>query len=143
MKHDNPVLKNGGIHHVALRTADFDRSLAFYTQTLGMRPTMVWGDEKRAVMLDVGDGNYIELFERDEAEAVAAEARLLHFCLRCDNLDEVVERVRGAGMTVTVDPKNVQIANRAEGGKPMITVRLAFFAGPGGEIVELMQCPDL
>lgn len=128
---------------MALRTSDFDRSLKFYTQVLGMRPRMLWGGDKRAVMLDVGDGNYVELFERDEAEAVEAKARVLHFCLRCDNLDEVVERVRGAGMAITVEPKDLDIENRAEGGKPSITLRLAFFTGPDGEIVELMQCKDL
>ena len=68
MPHTNPVIQqNAGIHHVALRTAHFDRAFTFYTETLGCQPGMQWGDPgKRAVMLDVGDGNYIEIFERDE-----------------------------------------------------------------------------
>lgn len=144
MPHHNPVLNAAGIHHVALRTADFDRSVAFYTDTLGCAPQMLWGDPgSRAVMLDVGDGNYIEVFERDEPEAPDSEARLLHVCLRCGNVDAVIERVRNAGCTITVEPKDVPVANRVPGGKTPITLRLAFFKGPDGEIIELMSCPDL
>ena len=144
MAHTNPVLKSAGIHHVALRTTEFDRSVAFYTDTLGCAPQMLWGDPgKRAVMLDVGDGNYIEVFERPEAESVPDEARLLHFCLRCGNVDDVITRVRAAGCTVTVEPKDVPVDNRVPGGKTPITLRLAFFQGPDGEIIELMSCPDL
>jgi len=144
MKHSNPILKNGGIHHVALCTADFERSVSFYTEVLGCKPKMLWGEAgKRGVMMDVGDGNYVEVFEREHAAEQPAEARLLHFCLRCHNLDEVVERVRKAGMAVTVEPADVPIDNEAQGGKPQITLRLAFFTGPDGEIIELMQCEDL
>lgn len=97
-------------------------------------------------MLDVGDGNYLEIFERPEHETeppTAAEARWLHLCLRCTNLDAVIEEVRSAGMTVTVEPKDVPIENLAPGQKSDIKLRLAFFTGPDGEIIELMQCEDL
>ncbi len=147
MPHTNPVLNSAGIHHVALRTADFDRSVAFYTDTLGCAPKLAWGEPgARAVMLDVGDGNYVEVFEREEPEPVAGEARLLHFCLRCANVDPVIERVRAAGCTVTVEPKDVPVTNHAAGpaaGPGTVTLRLAFFQGPDGEVVELMSCPDL
>ncbi|MEM9419639.1 MAG: VOC family protein [Planctomycetota bacterium] len=144
MAHTNPILKNSGIHHVAISTADFSRSISFYRDVLGCKPTMLWGPAgERGVMLDVGDGNYVEVFERNNAAEQPAEARLLHLCLRCDNLDEVIEHVRQAGMAVTIEPKDVPIENNAEGGKPKITPRLAFFTGPDGEIIELMQCEDL
>jgi len=49
-----------GIHHVAIRVKDFDASLAFYTDGLGMTQTMAWGEgDKRAVMLDAGNGNCV------------------------------------------------------------------------------------
>lgn len=145
MAHTNPVLTNAGIHHVAIRTGDFDRSVAFYTDTLGCKPANLWGDPgQRGVMMDVGDGNYIEVFEReDDRPTPDGEGRLLHFCLRCGNVDAVVERVRDAGMKVTVEPNDVPIQNRAAGGKPDINLRLAFFEGPDGEIIELIHCEDL
>ena len=144
MAHTNPILLGGGLHHVALACVDFDRSLAFYVDLLGCQPKLQWStDRGRAVMLDPGGGNYVELFERPAAGDAPAEARLLHLCLRCDNLDEVVARLRGADVNITVQPKDVPLDNQAPDQKPQITVRLAFFTGPDGEIIELMQCPDL
>ena len=144
MPHTNPVIQGAGIHHVALRTADFDRAFTFYTDTLGCRPGMQWGDPgKRAVMMDVGDGNYVEVFEHSEPDPVDSEARLLHLCLRCTNIDDVIERVRAAGCEITVEPRTVPIQNQVTGGKPDIVLELAFFKGPDGEIIELMHCPDL
>ncbi|MEE9404662.1 MAG: VOC family protein [Algisphaera sp.] len=144
MAHTNPVLQGAGIHHVALRTTQFDRSVAFYTNTLGCAPKLAWGDAgDRGVMLDVGDGNYIEVFERPEDSAVDSEARLLHLCLRCTNVNEVIERVRAAGCEITIEPKDVPLTNQVPDGTPQVTLGLAFFKGPDGEIIELMDCPDL
>ena len=147
MTHTNPHLTGGGLHHVALRTADFEKSFAFYTLTMGFKPRMQWHTgERRAVMLDVGDGNYVELFEHpepDSAGTVPNEARLLHFCLRCRNIDATIERVRSAGMVVTTEPKDVKVSNVADGHAGDVTLRLAFFRGPDGETIELMDCPQL
>ena len=144
MSHDNPILRGGGMHHTAVAARDFDRSVTFYRDVLGCRPKARWGEPPdRAVMLEVGGGAYVEVFERPGSASAAAEARLLHLCLRCENLDEVVARVRKAGATITVEPKDVDIHNQAEGEPATIAVRLAFFTGPDGEIIELMQCPDL
>ena len=150
MPHSNPVLTGAGVHHVALRTAAFDRSVAFYVDTLGCAPKLAWGEPgSRAVMLDVGDGNHVEVFERSADDAgpqVPGEARLLHFCLRCDNVDDVIGRVRAAGCEVTVEPKDVPVTNTAAGDAAApgeVTLRLAFFKGPDGEIIELMRCPEL
>jgi catechol 2,3-dioxygenase-like lactoylglutathione lyase family enzyme len=49
---------------------DFDRSVAFYTDVLGFTKKIEWGQKPgRAVMLDTGDGNYFELFERPKPAA--------------------------------------------------------------------------
>ncbi|MEM1213470.1 MAG: VOC family protein [Planctomycetota bacterium] len=144
MPHTNPYIAGVALQHVALRTPHFDRSVKFYVDVLGCTPKLAWGPAgKRYAMLDVGDGNCIELVERDEPAhepTPAAEARMLHLCLRCTNLEEVVERVREAGMTVQVEPKVVTVQNRADGLPSEVELFLAFFAGPGGEVIELIQC---
>jgi len=134
MAGSNTVLGGGGFHHVALKVKDFDAAKNFYVDVLGFKEKISWGEgDKRAVMLDTGDGNYLEVF----AGGTEPEERgtVLHLALRTTRCDEVVARVRAAGAEITVEPKDVTIPSQ-----PTPTpVRLAFFKGPAGEIVELFQ----
>ncbi|HMB95139.1 MAG TPA: hypothetical protein VKK61_03790, partial [Tepidisphaeraceae bacterium] len=51
-----------GFHHAAIKARDFDASVGFYI-ALGMKEKIRWGDgASRGIMLDSGDGNYIEIF---------------------------------------------------------------------------------
>ena len=51
----NPILSDGGIHHVALRVKNFDASISFYTTVLGFIEKVRWNDPpKRIVLLDTG-----------------------------------------------------------------------------------------
>ncbi len=133
-----------GVHHAAVRAKDFDASVAFYTGVLGMTPRLGWGQPgERAIMLDVGDGNHVEIFERPDAPATPPdpEPPLLHLALRTDALDALTEKARAAGMTVTMEPRGVDIANTcSDGGLPgTVPVRISFFRGPDGELIELFQ----
>jgi glyoxylase I family protein len=123
-----------GFHHVALRVTDFDTSYAFYTRGLGFTPAHEWGsDGNRAVMLDTGDGSFLEIFEGGDA-AREPEGAVLHFALRTQDCDGVTERARTAGAEVTVEPKDVDIP-----ADPVLPVRIAFFKGPDKEVIELFQ----
>ena len=135
-KQENATVPGCGFHHVAIRTADWDRSLAFWQGAMGFTPAVAWGEApRRACMLDTGDGNYLEIFERDPLPAGPSDdAAILHFCFRTNDCDAALERARAAGAEVTVEPKTVAIF-----GEPKIPVRLAFFKGPDGEICELFQ----
>jgi glyoxylase I family protein len=136
IKHENKQVPGCGFHHVAIRTADWDRSLKFWREGMGFEIGIQWGEApRRAVMLDTGDGNYLEIFERDPRPADApSEAAILHFCFRTGDCDGTLERARAAGAEVTVEPKTIEIA-----GSQKVSVRLAFFKGPDGEICELFQ----
>lgn len=121
-----------GVHHVAMRAKDFDASVAFYRK-IGFRSVMSWGEgEKRATMLDSGDGNCLELFAGGRGPA--PEGVYLHVAYNTDNCDAAIERARSAGAKVTMEPKSVTIA--AE--KPT-AVRIGFCTGPDGEIIEFFQ----
>jgi glyoxylase I family protein len=131
----NHTVGGGGFHHVAIRARNFDASVRFYTQALGFVEKIRWGnDDSRAMMLDTGDGNYLEIFAGGK-EQPRAEGTILHFAIRTRDCDAAVERARAAGSEVTMEAKDVTIPSQP-GPTP---VRIAFVKGPDGEIIEFFQ----
>lgn len=127
----NGVLGGGGFHHAAIRVFDFEATIRFYSDVLGFREKTRWGEgDNRGALLDTGDGNYLEVFAGGK-EGPKEEGAWLHVAFRCAQVDEVTERVRAAGQEITVEPKTAQLGD--------YTVRLSFFKGPDGELVELFQ----
>jgi len=125
-----------GFHHVAIRARSYDASVKFYTEALGFKTRVEWGDApKRATMLDTGDGNYLEIFERPDQPPVDHEAAILHFALRTTDCDAALERARAAGAVVTMESKDVDLP--AKSG--IVPVRIAFCKGPDGEVIEFFE----
>lgn len=132
-----------GFHHVALGCNDFDRSVAFYNGKLGLPATYGWGETPgRAILLAVGNGAFLELFERPDIQpcACGTDAPILHFAIASADVDAQIAIVRAEGLEVTVEPKDVTIPG--VNGNADINVHLAFFKGPGGELVELFQVKE-
>ena len=135
MRGTNQTLGGGGLHHVAIRAHDFDASVRFYTETLGFVEKIRWGEgPKRAIMLDTGGGNYLEIFA-DGAPGPKPEGAILHFAMRTGDCDAAVARARAAGAEVTMEPKDLNLQS-TPGPTP---IRIAFCKGPDGEIVEFFQ----
>jgi glyoxylase I family protein len=134
MAGNNKVIGGGGFHHIAIRAKDFDASVRFYTQALGFKPTISWGEGNgRAVMLDTGDGSCLELFAGGSGPK--PEGAVLHFALNTTGCDAALEKARAAGAKVTMEPKSLVIQSQ-----PSPTpVRIAFCTGPDGEIIEFFQ----
>jgi len=135
-----------GFHHVALGCRAFDRSVEFYSNKLGFRLAHAWGEApKRAVLLDVGGGAFLELFERTDAPVCKCEPPclcnpILHVALNCADVDAAIAIVRAEGMEVTIEPKDLPLAGgKAAGG---LDVRIAFFKGPDGELVEFFHTKE-
>ncbi len=126
-----------GFHHVCVKTRDWDRTLRFYRDTLGCTVKIAWrAAPERAVMLDTGGGNYIEVFE-DLSYTPARDGAILHLALRTAKLDEVADRVRTFGATITMEPKDITIATTNGAGE--IPIRIFFCTGPNGEVIEFFQ----
>lgn len=143
MQSTNEKIAGCGFHHIAIRVADWDKSIRFYCEGLGFEKEIQWGDAPtRAAMLDTGDGNYLEVFERVHATPRPAgdesEPNILHFCFRADDCAQAVERVRAAGGEITLEPKQPPLFEKI-GLKAII----AFAKGPDGEIVEFFQSDAL
>lgn len=133
----NPVLGGGGFHHICVKTRDWDATMRFYREGLGCTDKISWRDApQRAVMLDTGDGNYVEVFE-DLSSNPAPVGPINHFALRTTRLDAVVEGLRALGAKITIEPRDVVIATNNGAGD--VPVRIAFCEGPNGEVIELLQ----
>jgi glyoxylase I family protein len=135
MANRNKTIGGGGFHHVAIRSANFDASVKFYKEVFGFIEKVRWGEgDGRAIMLDTGDGNYLEIFANGTKDP-KPEGNIVHFALRTDNVDAATERVRAAGMPITMEPKT---ANPPHITPPM-SFRIAFCKGPDGEVIEFFQ----
>ncbi len=138
-------------HHVAIRASDFDRTLRFYTEGLGFKvhyEFAVPGRIDRAAFLDAGDGRYIEIFgpgstvqsegRRRRPDEERTEGALLHFCLRVANTEAAYAKALAAGAEGRLAPRTSTTRH-----DPLVEVRIAFVAGPDGEVIEFLQSEQI
>ena len=130
----NELIKGAGTHHIAVQAKDWDASLKLYQDVLGMAVVAEFGTPERKIMLlDIGDGSHIELFEpTGDAPSASEESQpFMHFAFATTDTRAATEHVRQAGYEVTVEPKRMNL-----GG---LEVTIAFFKGPSGEELEFFQ----
>lgn len=131
----NDIIKNAHFHHIALRAADYDKTLEFYTKALGMKLVRSWGEgESRACMVDIGDGGCIEIFARGAA-AAEPDGEFFHLAIGTADPDAAFEAAVKGGAKVDKVPYDFVIPCR-EGALP---VRLAFVKGLNGETIEFFS----
>lgn len=133
----NQAIPGLGSHHIAIQTRNWDESVKFYRDVLGMEKIAekTFGSpERRIALFDIGDGSHMELFDPapDLSEKGEGHDPVLHFALTTTDIHAAVDRVREAGMKITSEP-----SQPIEFGHLNITV--AFFEGPNGEIIEFFQ----
>jgi catechol 2,3-dioxygenase-like lactoylglutathione lyase family enzyme len=123
-----------GFHHIGLKTADFEKSKAFYT-ALGMREIAAWGEGKqRIAMLDIGNGDIIELFASGGDE-YSANGKWIHFAMTVEDVDAAYAHALAVGAGSKTAPESVEVNSLPE---PM-TIRIAFVLGPDGEEIEFFR----
>ena len=132
----NSVIQGCGAHHIAVQTRDWDASLTFYTDVLGMELIAEFGSpERKIVLLDMGDGSHMELFQPTASSPAAGDAipndPVTHFALATTDVHAAIEHVRQAGAEVTLEPRDVSLG--------ALNATIAFFRGPSGEVIELFQ----
>jgi len=128
-----------GFHHVAIKAFDFDATLAFYKSVFGLERRYGWGAPgSRAAMLAAGELNYVEVFEGRPATDVVPEGGLLHYAIRVSDVDGTYAKALAAGATVVSEPRDVDIQ-----GDHVLPVRIAFFKGLDGEVIELFKNDEL
>jgi len=123
-----------GVHHIALRALDYEASLKFYTEALGMKVRTTWGSAGRRVALIDCGGSCIELFEGGVGEKTEPEMQAgewYHLALRTDDVDGAFKAAIAAGAKPKIDPKDVQL-----GIDVVIPARIAFVYGLSNEVIE-------
>jgi len=129
------------IHHVGINCADLDRSVRFYREGLGAGEAYMWQAPpivSRAAFVPLGDGTWIELFDggvaREGGPAPQNEAGHGHVSLAVDDVDAAFARLVAAGAAAYEEP-----VTRTLHGDPPLEARMAFLAGPDGEVIELYR----
>ena len=130
---NHPVLEL----RVALTVSDYERSIKFYCDGLGIEPSAVWNNgQGRALVLELGKGT-LELFDETQAEIIdqiEAEQRIsgqVRFALQVPDVKAAMERLIAHG-AMLVNP-------------PVITPWGDYNArlqDPDGMQITLFQVPD-
>ena len=121
-----------GLHHIAVQALDWEQSLHLYQNVLGMELVAYIPVDRKIALLSAGNGCFVELFApTGDAMSTAGQAPLFHVALRTDDAAAVIEKVRAAGLKVTREPGRLS-------GKDF-DATIAFFEGPAGESIELVQ----
>ena len=95
---------------VALTTSDYERSIKFYCDGLGIQPSALWSNGGgRALILDMGKAT-LEIFDEVQAatiDQIEAEQRIsgqIRFALQVPDLKAAMERLLAHGATLVHPP---------------------------------------
>jgi lactoylglutathione lyase/glyoxylase I family protein len=128
-------------HHVALRVPDFEASKRWFVEKLDFRVLHEWSDEdlRLAYLAPANDDSFhIEIvgggsptLKRDYTDLKDSlrESGYHHFCMDVASVDDTLAELRQCGVTIVGQPFDL----------PVISRRLAFFADPWDNLVELAQ----
>ena len=122
---------------VALTVSDFERSVKFYCEGLGIEPAAIWNnDGGQALMLNMGNAT-LEVFDERQAEVIdqlevgKRVSGPIRFALRVPDLKSAMERLLEHGATLVHPPVLTPWGD--------YNVRLQ---DPDGMQITLFQAPD-
>ncbi len=122
---------------VALTVSDFERSVKFYCEGLGIEPAAIWNnDGGQALMLNMGNAT-LEVFDERQAEVIdqlevgKRVSGPIRFALQVPDLKSAMERLLAHGATLVHPPVLTPWGD--------YNVRLQ---DPDGMQITLFQAPD-
>jgi lactoylglutathione lyase len=119
------------VEHVAIQVRNLDRSIKFYTEVLGLslRGRLRLNETTELAFLPLGDFE-IELVCKTTEYIYAKEGIVHHLGLAVDDVAGMLDRLRKHG---------VELIHEQPLFLDKMDVHIAFFWGPDGEKLELLQ----
>ncbi|TFG74448.1 MAG: VOC family protein [Chrysiogenales bacterium] len=122
---------------IALTTSDYERSVKFYCEGLGIEPAAIWNNgQGQALVLNMGAAT-LEIFDEKQAETIdqiEAGKRVsgqIRFALKVPDLKAAMERLLSKGATLVHPPVITPWGDQ--------NVRLQ---DPDGMQITLFQAPE-
>jgi lactoylglutathione lyase/glyoxylase I family protein len=133
-------------HHVAVRTPSLEEAKDFYVGKLDFRVVAEWDyeDEKLAYLAPPTDDHfYLEILGGGDSPPTEARPYtdlgdslkyrgFHHFCVHVASVEETISELRARGVQIVAEPWVL----------PAISRKLAFFADPFGNLIELSEVVD-
>lgn len=123
-----------GVQHICIKAQgleQMEKTVDFYNKVLELPIVRRWGEgDGSACMIQAG-GCLLEIMANGGTDATGV---VNHFALATKQVDEWVNIIRCLGYEVTMEPQDKTLPSQ-----PPHPVRIAFFRGPAGELVELME----
>ena len=130
-------------HHVALRVPNYETAKSWYVDKLDFRVVHEWpfADEQLAYLAPANDDHFmIELLGGGDPLPIDAPAYkdladslrysgYHHFCINVADIEATVAELRKRGVTIVTEPFKLDDISR----------KLAFFADPFGNLIELAE----
>jgi methylmalonyl-CoA/ethylmalonyl-CoA epimerase len=95
---------------IALTVKDYEKSVKFYCEGLGIEPTAIWNNgDGKALMLNMGNAT-LEVFDEnqakliDEMEAGKRVSGQIRFALQVPDLESAMKRLLEHGATLVHEP---------------------------------------
>ena len=131
----NEIIKGMGFHHIAVKAKNYEESMKFYTEGLGMKFMTQWGEgDERIAMLDMGNGDIVELFAGgNDKESI--DPKYIHFAMKVDDVDAAYEAALKAGAV----SKTAPLVAPLDSAPIKLTLNCAFVYGPAGEELEFFK----
>ena len=144
--------------HVCIVAQDINKLATFYTEALGLKVTRrvtisgPWIDQTvklqnvtaEVIYLELPSGPRLELIEFDHPRAIRPNGLgesntpgLRHLAFRVSNIEEVMGRLKAAGVQFFSDVQRVPLEQVNYGGG--IQKRLIYFPDPEGNLLELCE----
>jgi len=120
------------ILHTCLNVSDIDRSVAFYTQELGLKLTSrrdVKENNAEIVFLKDESGAAIELTHWRGKKDLIEGDNFDHIAFGVQDLKSAVEQLRRRGVTIAMEPFSLQGSSS----------KIAFIKDPDGNWLELIE----